>query len=100
MLISCIAYLKDRGLEWRNVSLYGQEINQLSSAIGRMNLFLHGIEDFEIANDDTLQKIREIRKIEAMFADKKAELEQQLSRLEELSKKLSAVYNQTAANKI
>jgi type I restriction enzyme M protein len=36
------------------VSLYGQEINQLSSAIGRMNLFLHGIEDFEIANDDTL----------------------------------------------
>ena len=54
MLISCIAYLKGRGLEWRNVSLYGQEINQLSSAIGRMNLFLHGIEDFEIANDDTL----------------------------------------------
>ena len=54
MLISCIAYLKERGLEWRNVSLYGQEINQLSSAIGRMNLFLHGIEDFEIVNDDTL----------------------------------------------
>lgn len=54
MLISCVAYLKSRGLEWRNVSLYGQEINQLSSAIGRMNLFLHGIEDFEIANDDTL----------------------------------------------
>ena len=54
MLISCVAYLKARGLEWRNVSLYGQEINQLSSAIGRMNLFLHGIEDFEIANDDTL----------------------------------------------
>lgn len=54
MLISCIAYLKKHGLEWRNVSLYGQEINQLSSAIGRMNLFLHGIEDFEIANSDTL----------------------------------------------
>lgn len=54
MLISCVAYLKERGLEWRNVSLFGQEINQLSSAIGRMNLFLHGIEDFEIANDDTL----------------------------------------------
>lgn len=54
MLISCIAHLKEHGLEWRNVSLYGQEINQLSSAIGRMNLFLHGIEDFEVANDDTL----------------------------------------------
>ena len=54
MLISCIAYLKENGLEYRNVSLYGQEINQLSSAISRMNLFLHGIGDFEIANDDTL----------------------------------------------
>ena len=54
MLISAIAYLRDNGREWRNVSLYGQEINQLSSAISRMNLFLHGIEDFEIANDDTL----------------------------------------------
>ena len=54
MLISCVAYLKENGLEYRNVSLYGQEINQLSSAISRMNLFLHGIGDFEIANDDTL----------------------------------------------
>ena len=54
MLISCIAYLKENGLEYRNVSLYGQEINQLSSAISRMNLFLHGIRDFEIVNDDTL----------------------------------------------
>ena len=36
------------------MSLFGQEINLLSSAIGRMNLFLHGIEDFEIVNGDTL----------------------------------------------
>lgn len=56
MLISCIAYLKAHGLEWRNVSLYGQEINQLSSAMARMNLFLHGVEDFSIANDDTLAR--------------------------------------------
>lgn len=54
MLISCIAYLKAQGKEWRNLHLYGQEINQLTSAIGRMNLFLHGIEDFHIVNDDTL----------------------------------------------
>ena len=54
MLISCIAYLKKHGLEWRNVKLFGQEINQLTSAIGRMNLFLHGVETFEIINDDTL----------------------------------------------
>jgi type I restriction enzyme M protein len=55
MLISCIAYLKDKKQEWRNVSLYGQEINALTAAIGKMNLFLHGIKDFHIANNDTLK---------------------------------------------
>ncbi len=56
MLISCIAHLKEQGKEWRNLQVYGQEINQLTSAIGRMNLFLHGIQEFEIVNDDTLKK--------------------------------------------
>lgn len=55
MLISCIAHLKQKGEEWRNLRLYGQEINQLTSAIGRMNLFLHGVKDFSIVNDDTLR---------------------------------------------
>lgn len=55
MLISCIAYLKEKGSEWRNVSVYGQEINALTSSIGKMNLFLHGVKDFKIANDDTLK---------------------------------------------
>lgn len=54
MLISSIAYLKQHQQEWRNVRIYGQEINQLTSAIGRMNLFLHGVKDFRIANADTL----------------------------------------------
>ena len=54
MLISAISYLKGQKKEWRNVSLYGQEINALTSAIARMNLFLHGIEDFQIVNGDTL----------------------------------------------
>ena len=54
MLISSISYLKENGKEWRNVSLSGQELNALTCAIGRMNLFLHGVEDFQIANGDTL----------------------------------------------
>ena len=54
MLISSIAYLKAKGAEWRNVSIYGQEINSLTSSIGKMNLFLHGVKDFQIANADTL----------------------------------------------
>ncbi|WP_102343595.1 type I restriction-modification system subunit M [Galactobacillus timonensis] len=56
MLISSISYLQEHNLEWRNVSLYGQEINALTAAIGRMNLFLHGIQDFHIVNDDTLAR--------------------------------------------
>lgn len=55
MLISTIAHLKRYGKEWRNLQIYGQEINQLTSAIGKMNLFLHGIEEFYIVNDDTLK---------------------------------------------
>jgi type I restriction enzyme M protein len=54
MLISAIAYLKAQNKEWRNVRIYGQEINSLTSAIARMNLFLHGVKDFEIVNDDIL----------------------------------------------
>ena len=55
MLISTIAYLKNKGKEWRNVAAYGQEINALTAAIGKMNLFLHGVKDFHIVNDDTLK---------------------------------------------
>lgn len=54
MLISAIAYLKSQNKEWRNVAVYGQEINTLTSAIGKMNLFLHGVKDFHIVNGDTL----------------------------------------------
>ncbi len=35
--------------------LYGQEKNLTTSAIARMNLFLHGVEDFQIVRGDTLR---------------------------------------------
>lgn len=55
MLISTIAELKNAGKEWRNLGLYGQELNHTTSSIARMNLFLHGIEDARIAHGDTLR---------------------------------------------
>ena len=55
MLISAVAYLKEQGKEWRNLSIYGQEIVTLTSAIARMNLLLHGVQDFQIVNADTLK---------------------------------------------
>jgi restriction endonuclease S subunit len=42
--------------EWRNVRLYGQERNLMTSSIARMNCFLHGIEDFRIERGDTLSE--------------------------------------------
>lgn len=54
MLISTVAELRRSGKEWRNLKLYGQELNFTTSAIARMNLFLHGIPDAQIAHGDTL----------------------------------------------
>jgi type I restriction enzyme M protein len=54
MLLSCITHLRNQKKEWRNVKLYGQERNLMTSSIARMNCFLHGIEDFRIERGDTL----------------------------------------------
>ena len=54
MLLSCVAHLRRQGKEYRNLQLYGQERNLITSAIARMNIFLHGIEDFHIVRGDTL----------------------------------------------
>ena len=56
MLISAAAEVKRQGKEWRNLRLYGQELNYGTSAIARMNLFLHGITDGHIAHGDTLAR--------------------------------------------
>lgn len=56
MLIKCLTSLKDQHKEWRGVRVYGQELNALTAAIARMNLFLHGVEDFTIENADTLER--------------------------------------------
>ncbi|MER7270275.1 class I SAM-dependent DNA methyltransferase [Micromonospora carbonacea] len=56
MLISTAAELRRQGKEWRNLRLYGQELNYGTSAIARMNLFLHGIVDGHIAHGDTLTR--------------------------------------------
>ena len=54
MLLSCVAHLRRQKKEWRTSKLFGQERNLMTSAIARMNAFLHGIEDFDIVRGDTL----------------------------------------------
>ena len=54
ILISCIDHIKNRGQEWRNVKVYGQEIIPPTASICRMNLFLHGVKEFTVRTGDTL----------------------------------------------
>ena len=54
LLLNCALQLKKAGKEYRTLKLYGQEINLITSAIARMNMFMHGIEEFDIIRDDTL----------------------------------------------
>lgn len=54
LLLNCALHLKEEGKEYRTLKLYGQEINLITSAIARMNMFMHGIEEFDIARGDTL----------------------------------------------
>ncbi|MCB0745954.1 MAG: SAM-dependent DNA methyltransferase [Ignavibacteriae bacterium] len=55
MLLECVDHLKDNNEDYRTLRLFGQEKNLTSSSIARMNMFLHGIEDFQIARGDTLR---------------------------------------------
>lgn len=56
MLLSALAEVKRAGGEHRTLKLYGQERNHMTSSIARMNLVLHGVEDFDIQRGDTLDR--------------------------------------------
>ena len=56
MLLECVNHLREQGEDYRTLKLFGQEKNLTSSSIARMNMFLHGIEDFQIYRGDTLRK--------------------------------------------
>jgi len=55
MLLECVNHLQESKEDYRTLTLYGQEKNLTSSSIARMNMFLHGIEDFNIVRGDTLR---------------------------------------------
>lgn len=54
LLLNCALHLKEEGKEYRTLKLYGQEINLITSSIARMNMFMHGIEEFQVVRGDTL----------------------------------------------
>jgi len=55
MLLEAFNFVKSKGGDVRTIKLYGQEKNLTTSAIARINLFLHGVEDFQIIRGDTLR---------------------------------------------
>ena len=54
MLISCRAEVERNRGDIRTISLYGQELINITAAIARMNLVLHGVSDFDIRIGNTL----------------------------------------------
>ena len=57
MLLAAVQHVKDTHGDVKRLwgKLFGQEKNLTTSSIARMNLFLHGIEDFQIVRGDTLR---------------------------------------------
>ncbi|MDJ0379083.1 class I SAM-dependent DNA methyltransferase [Cryobacterium sp. PH31-L1] len=56
MLVETVAAVDAAGGDSRTLRLYGQEINLTTSAIAKMNLYLHGVEDFTIVRGDTFRE--------------------------------------------
>ena len=57
MLLAAVHHVKEMHGDVKRLwgKLYGQEKNLTTSSIARMNLFLHGIEDFQVVRGDTLR---------------------------------------------
>jgi type I restriction enzyme M protein len=68
MLIEAATEVKQSGGSVQQMRFYGQEVNQTSAAIGRMNLFIHEVEDAQIRREDTLNNPK--------FIDAKGKLDQ------------------------
>ncbi len=54
ILLSAALHLKEQGKEYRTLKLYGQELNLITSAIARINMFMHNVDEFQIVQGDTL----------------------------------------------
>ena len=55
MLLECVNSLKKNNKDSRTLKIYGQEKNLTTSSIARINMFLHGLDDFNIVRGDTLR---------------------------------------------
>lgn len=75
MLLECVEYLKkQKQQQYHTLRLYGQEKNIITSAIARMNMILHNINEFQILQGDTLDEPKfiendELKKFDIILAN-------------------------------
>ena len=74
ILLNSALHLKEQKKEYRTLGLYGQELNLITSAIARMNMFMHNVDEFQIVQGDTLDNPQlleddELRKFDVIMAN-------------------------------
>ena len=74
ILLNSALYLKEQKKEYRTLKLYGQELNLITSAIARMNMYMHNVAEFQIVQGDTLDSPNlleddELKKFDVIMAN-------------------------------
>jgi len=55
-LLKTAFYLKNKGKEYRNLKLYGQELKVFTTSVARINMLMHGIDEFTFTSGNTIDK--------------------------------------------
>jgi len=74
ILLNSALHVKEQGKEYRTLKLYGQELNLITSAIARVNMFMHNVDEFLIVQGDTLDNPQilendELKKFDVIMAN-------------------------------
>jgi type I restriction enzyme M protein len=74
MLVETVNAVRAAGGNPDTLRLHGQEVNLTTSAIAKMNLYLHGLEDFDIKRGDTFREPKfvdkgKLRKFDVVIAN-------------------------------
>ena len=73
-LLKSALYLKNKGKEYRNLKLFGQELKVFTTSVARINMFMHGIDEFTLTSGNTIDKPQilehdEIKKFDVVMSN-------------------------------
>jgi len=55
-LLKTALHLKNKGKEFRSLKLYGQELKVFTTSVARINMLIHGIDEFTLTSGNTIDK--------------------------------------------